>query len=284
MTRRTKIVATLGPASRRRRRALERLLRAGVDVVPAQPQPRPARRAPRPLGDGPRRRAPTSGARSAVLADLPGPEDPRRAVPRRRRRPARPAATCALVPGDGPSTGERDLRRLPDAARRRRRRRPGRARRRRRSRCASSTTTPTRVVAEVESGGRTQGRPGVHLPCERLRAVRADRRGPRARRGDGRRRRRLHRPVVRRAAPPTSTSCARVVGDRARIVAKIETAAALGELAEITDAADAVMVARGDLGIDCPLEDVPAPAEADHPPLRRGRRAGRSPRRRCSSR
>ena len=41
------------------------------------------------------------------------------------------------------------------------------------------------------------------------------------------------------------------------ILAKIETAAAIRELAEIAAAADAVMVARGDLGIDCPLEDVP---------------------------
>jgi pyruvate kinase len=48
-----------------------------------------------------------------------------------------------------------------------------------------------------------------------------------------------------------------VVLDRARIMAKIETASALTELAEIAEASDAVMVARGDLGIDCPLEDVP---------------------------
>ena len=48
-----------------------------------------------------------------------------------------------------------------------------------------------------------------------------------------------------------------VVGDRARILVKIETAAAIRELVEIAAAADAVMVARGDLGIDCPLEDVP---------------------------
>jgi pyruvate kinase len=41
------------------------------------------------------------------------------------------------------------------------------------------------------------------------------------------------------------------------IVAKVETASALGELAAISEVADAVMVARGDLGIDCPLEDVP---------------------------
>ena len=40
-------------------------------------------------------------------------------------------------------------------------------------------------------------------------------------------------------------------------MAKIETAAALSNLAGISAAADAVMVARGDLGIDCPLEDVP---------------------------
>jgi pyruvate kinase len=48
-----------------------------------------------------------------------------------------------------------------------------------------------------------------------------------------------------------------VVGDRAGIVAKIETSTALTELPAIAEAADALMVARGDLGIDCPLEDVP---------------------------
>jgi pyruvate kinase len=48
-----------------------------------------------------------------------------------------------------------------------------------------------------------------------------------------------------------------VVGDRAQLVAKIETSAALANLTEIVEASDVVMVARGDLGIDCPLEDVP---------------------------
>jgi pyruvate kinase len=48
-----------------------------------------------------------------------------------------------------------------------------------------------------------------------------------------------------------------VVGGRAQLVAKIETTAALANLSEILDESDAVMVARGDLGIDCPLEDVP---------------------------
>jgi pyruvate kinase len=41
------------------------------------------------------------------------------------------------------------------------------------------------------------------------------------------------------------------------MVAKIETSAALGNLTEILAVSDAIMVARGDLGIDCPLEDVP---------------------------
>jgi pyruvate kinase len=48
------------------------------------------------------------------------------------------------------------------------------------------------------------------------------------------------------------------VGDvPVRLVAKIETADGVANLAAIADAADAVMVARGDLGIECPLEDVP---------------------------
>jgi pyruvate kinase len=42
-----------------------------------------------------------------------------------------------------------------------------------------------------------------------------------------------------------------------RLVAKIETMSAIADLDEIVMEADAVMVARGDLGIECPLEDVP---------------------------
>ena len=43
----------------------------------------------------------------------------------------------------------------------------------------------------------------------------------------------------------------------ARLVAKIETLSAIDHLDEIIAISDAVMVARGDLGIECPLEDVP---------------------------
>lgn len=45
------------------------------------------------------------------------------------------------------------------------------------------------------------------------------------------------------------------------IVAKIEHPAALEKLNEIVEAADVVMVARGDLGVEIPLEEVPAAQE-----------------------
>ena len=46
-------------------------------------------------------------------------------------------------------------------------------------------------------------------------------------------------------------------GSTAKIVAKIEDQLALSNLEEIIDATDAVMVARGDLGSECPMEDLP---------------------------
>jgi pyruvate kinase len=51
---------------------------------------------------------------------------------------------------------------------------------------------------------------------------------------------------VRRLVPPS-----------VRLVAKIERAAALAELPLIVQTADAVMVARGDLGVELPYEEVP---------------------------
>ncbi len=48
-----------------------------------------------------------------------------------------------------------------------------------------------------------------------------------------------------------------LVGNRAGILAKIEKPSAVQYLDEILDQADAVMVARGDLGVELPPEDVP---------------------------
>ncbi len=46
-------------------------------------------------------------------------------------------------------------------------------------------------------------------------------------------------------------------GSHARVVAKIEDQLAVRNLDEIIRAVDIVMVARGDLGIECPMEDLP---------------------------
>ncbi|MDB6155088.1 MAG: pyk [Chthoniobacteraceae bacterium] len=46
-------------------------------------------------------------------------------------------------------------------------------------------------------------------------------------------------------------------GSSARIIAKIEDQIAIRNINDIIDTADAIMVARGDLGIECPMEELP---------------------------
>src|SRR2546423_1083307 len=46
-------------------------------------------------------------------------------------------------------------------------------------------------------------------------------------------------------------------GSKAQVMAKIEDQSAVRLIHEIIAAADAIMVARGDLGIECPIEELP---------------------------
>ncbi|WP_029050284.1 pyruvate kinase [Cupriavidus sp. amp6] len=49
-----------------------------------------------------------------------------------------------------------------------------------------------------------------------------------------------------------------LIGGRAKLLAKIEKPTAVQQIAEIIEAADAIMIARGDLGVELPAEEVPA--------------------------
>jgi pyruvate kinase len=259
MESRTKIVATLGPASQAPA-VLRDLIRAGVDVVRLN------------LSHGDvdehigRLRAVRAAAAEvghvvAVLADLPGPKV------RAGQLPASgvvlvPGARLDLVAGDGPSTVERfavdypsliaDL--LPgdrvvigDGAI---------------SLQVESLEDHT-AVTSVVTGGTTQGRPGVHIPAERMRLrspTEEDLRLAAIMATEGVDF--LAVSFVRSAADldAVRSSLVRALPTGARIpqlVAKIETLPAVAALEEIANASDAVMVARGDLGIECPLEDVP---------------------------
>ncbi|MES1202104.1 MAG: pyruvate kinase [Pseudomonadota bacterium] len=63
-----------------------------------------------------------------------------------------------------------------------------------------------------------------------------------------------------------------IIGDRAKIISKIEKPSALEEIDAIVDLSDAVMVARGDLGVELPPEMVPI---AQRRIIRAARAAGR---------
>ena len=116
------------------------------------------------------------------------------------------------------------------------------------------------VVAEIISGGKLQSRKGVNIPGvdldielitegdEKELKLAADKRAD----------------FVAASFVRDGEDVYKIVdqldefgGGEIPVIAKIERAGAVENLNEIIDAADGVMVARGDLGVECPLEDVP---------------------------
>ncbi|CAN5765272.1 pyruvate kinase [soil metagenome] len=118
-------------------------------------------------------------------------------------------------------------------------------------------SVPDGLRARVVHGGRLQGRPGVHIPSERLRM-------PTPTPEDLR----LLDAFVNEGTDMVAVSFVRSAHDIRRvgtepapagplIIAKIETRAAVENLDGIIEAAGAVMVARGDLGAEMPIEELP---------------------------
>ena len=116
---------------------------------------------------------------------------------------------------------------------------------------------PDKMLANVVAGSKLRGRPGVHIPSDRLQIptptpedfVALD-------------------AFVDAGVDMVAVSFVRSAHDMRRVgtephprgpllVAKIETRAAVDNLPGIIEASGAVMVARGDLGNECSLEDLP---------------------------
>jgi pyruvate kinase len=250
--RRTKVVATLGPASDPPG-ILGALLDAGVDVVRLGLAHGSADEHRRRM-DAVRELATRRGKTVGVLADLPGPKVRAGTFPEGGAFLAE-GDEVTLVTGAGASDGQTialDETHLVDSVG------PGDT-----VVLGDGTVTlevtavgPDSVRAAVRSGGRLQGRPGAHLPSDRwlppvpteddLRLV----------------------DEVAKDADWVAVSFVRnpdeliqvrdaLGGQGPQLMAKIETRAAVEHLDDLLDVADGVMVARGDLGIDFPIADVP---------------------------
>src|SRR5829696_2325237 len=250
--RRTKIVATLGPASDPPE-VVAALLDVGVDVVRLGLAHGEAKEhverieLVRDIAEG-------RGRKVAILADLPGPKVRAGAFPEGGASLS-VGDTVELVSGTTPSEEQRII--VDEDGL---------------SGCVTAGdpivlgdgTVALEVLAVegdvvravVRSGGRLQGRPGVHLPSDHwappvptdddLRLI-----DEVAHLADW-----VAVSFVRRAEEMIRVREA--LGPRGpRLMAKIETRSAVEHLDDLLVVADGVMVARGDLGIDFPIEDVP---------------------------
>ncbi|HEX5950767.1 MAG TPA: pyruvate kinase [Actinomycetota bacterium] len=265
--RRAKLVCTLGPASAGRDVVMD-LIAAGTDVF----------RVNLSHGDADehaalvatvRAAAEDSGVEPAVMADLPGPKI---RLGEMGDRPVRLEAgsTFVLRPGGGPgdvtgaSTTYADLGRDVRAGDR--------------ILLADGTVelcvreTGAEVITDVVKSGSIRSRAGVNVPAERLSlpAITERDRGALTNALD------LGVDLIAQSFVRT---VADVIGLRALmgwrevpIVAKIETRPAVEGVDAILTQADAIMVARGDLGVELPMEEIPV---LQKELLRSARAAGR---------
>ena len=253
MSRRTKIIATIGPASESDD-MLRKMLDAGMDVARIglahgtldeamakfQAVRRVAEEAGRPVG---------------TLVDLPGPKV------RAGKFGDEPVmltenTTLRLVPGNAESTGDvvhvdydtllddihvGDRLAFGDGA----------------VSVEVEERTGDALVACVTHGGPVQGRPGVHIPSDRLRLTAPTPQDLR-----------YLDAFVEEGADIIALSFVRSAHDVRRvgteppprgpmIMAKIETRAGVENLRQIAEEAGSIMVARGDLGTEFPLEELP---------------------------
>jgi pyruvate kinase len=251
--RRTKIVATIGPASESAD-MLRRLVAAGMDVARLNLSHGTIEEKFATLGRV-REAAEAEGRTVAVLADLPGPK-PRTAELGVAGFDLSEGQRLELVSGDGPSSSTRlfvddsvtenldldDRLAVGD----------GQVI----LRIVSLGDNRSSAMVEVEAGGELRGRPGI-------RAVGGGRYPAVPTRRDVV----LGRQMVEAGVDLIGVSFAgsaehmeaarQVFGWGPGLVAKVETAMAVENLAGIVEASDAVMVARGDLGVECAIEDVP---------------------------
>jgi pyruvate kinase len=250
--RRTKVVATLGPASSSRA-TIGRLFEAGADVFRINMSHTPQEKmrelvetiraiegeCNRPIGilvdlQGPKLRlgnfkndwAEIDNGQDFVFDTDPAPGDSIRvSLPH-------PEIFAAIKPGDTLLIDDGKLRLVVTEA------------------------APQRIVARVKVGGKVSNRKGVSLP-ETVVPVAAM--GPKdladleAALDAG-----IDWVALSFIQRPEDVAEAKkITRGRAAVMAKIEKPQAVMRLAEILDLADALMVARGDLGVEMPLEKVP---------------------------
>ena len=124
-------------------------------------------------------------------------------------------------------------------------------------RLIAEETSPERAVTRVVIGGKMSDRKGVSLPDTDLPLSamtpkdRADLDAALATGVDW-----IALSFVQRVDDVIEAK--KIIRGRAAVMAKIEKPQAIDRLADIIDASDALMVARGDLGVELPLERVPS--------------------------